>query len=489
MEKSETYLWKEKISKLLLSFSIPCIISFLVNALYNIVDQIFIGRWVWYLANWATNIVFPLTMICLWCAFLFWDWAASFLSIKLWEKKNEEGAKWVAIWILMTTIISILFCWITLTFLPELLNLFWCTDALREYATIYWRIIALWIPFFMIWIALNSIIRAEWNPKFAMVSMLVWAIINTALDPLFIFVFDLWIAWAAYATIISQFITFWLNIWFIFKLNTIKLKRNLFRFNRWYIKKLAWLWVSSMINQISIVFVIAVTNNLLAKYWAVSKYWSEIPITVIGIVMKIAMILNSIILWISVGSQPIVWYNYWARKFNRVKEALKLVLISCSIIWVIAFTLFQSIPEYIIWIFGAWNELYIEFACLAFRIYLLFCFWYWIQIPAGIFFQSIWKSRISAFLSLSRQIILLIPLFFILWHIYWIMWILYAWASADFISIIIAISFLIRETKSLWRKHKLEQKKEEKEEYKYDFNTTTFELFSTIKSKKLDLLS
>ena len=482
MEKSEAFLWKEKISKLLLSFSIPCIISFLVNALYNIVDQIFIGRWIWYLANWATNIVFPLTMICLWCALLFWDWAASFLSIKLWEKKNEEAAKWVATWILMTTIISIIFCCFTLIFLPQILTVFWCTEALRPYATTYWGIIALWIPFFMIWIALNSIIRAEWNPKFAMTSMIVGAIINIILDPLFIFVFNRWIAWAAYATIISQFITFGLNIWFILKLQTIKLSLKTFKPERYYIRKTAWLWISSMINQISIVFVIAVTNNLLWKYWALSKFWSEIPITVIGIVMKIAMILNSIILWISVGSQPIVWYNYWARKFNRVKEALKLVIISCSCIGVLAFTLFQTIPEQIIWIFGAWNEKYIEFACLAFRIYLLFCFWYWIQIPAWIFFQSIWKSRISAFLSLSRQIILLIPLFFILSKIYWIMGILYAWAVADFISIIIAISFLLRETKSLKKKHKQELEKED--EYTYNYWNNTLELFATVENKQ-----
>ena len=482
MKDSEAFLWKEKISSLLLRFSIPCIVSFIVNALYNIVDQIVIWRWVDYLANWATNIVFPLTMICLWFALLFWDWSASFLSIKLWEKKEEEAAKWVATWILMTVIISLIFCLITSIFLPEILSIFWCTDALREYATTYWSIIALWIPFFMIWISLNSIIRAEWNPKLAMISMIVWAIINIILDPIFIFVFELWIAWAAYATIISQFITFWLNIWFMLKLNVIKFKSNMFTLNRYYVWTLAWLWISSLINQISIVTVIAVINNLLSKYWMLSKYWSEIPITVIWIVMKIAMILNSIILWISIGSQPIVWYNYWARKYNRVKEVLKLVIILCSAIWILAFTLFQTIPELIIWIFGRWNELYIEFACLAFRIYLFFCFLYWIQIPAWIFFQSIWKSKISAFLSLSRQIIILIPLFFILWKEFWVMWILYAWAVADFLSVIIAIIFLIRETKSLWRKHKRETEKENPLNILKNFS---WELFEVVENRGL----
>ena len=482
MHENESFLWKEKVSKLLLSFSIPCIISFMVNALYNIVDQVFIWRWIWFLANWATNIVFPLTMVCLWFALLFWDWTASFLSIKLWEKKNEEAAKWVAIGILMTVIISLAFCWLTLVFLPEILTIFWCTEALRPYATTYWWIIALWIPFFMLWIALNSIIRAEWNPKFAMISMIIGAIINIILDPLFIFVFDFWIAWAAYATIISQFITFILNVWFILKLKNIKIKREMFCFDFHYIWKLAWLWISSLINQISIVAVIAVTNNLLGKYWAVSKYWADIPITVIGIVMKIAMILNSVILWISIGSQPIVGYNYWARKYNRVKEALKLVLISCSIIWIIAFILFQSIPETIIWIFGEWNDLYIEFACLAFRIYLFFCFCYWIQIPAWIFFQSIWKSKISALLSLSRQIIILIPAFFILGEIFGIMGILYAWAVADFLSVLLALYFLFRETKSLWRKHKRELERINPIE---SFTKFSWELFEVVQNRSL----
>ena len=178
--------------------------------------------------------------------------------------------------------------------------------------------------------------------------------------------------------------------------------------------------------------------------------------------MKLAMILNSIILWISVWSQPIVGYNYWAKLYHRVRETLNLVLIVCSIVWITAFILFQTIPGLIIWIFGAWDVLYIEFAILAFKIYLFFCFCYWIQIPAGIFFQSIWKSRISALLSLSRQIIILIPAFFILWHFFGIMWILYAGAVADFVSVLLALGFLMKENKSLCKKHNKEENIKEK---------------------------
>ena len=482
MKDHEAFLWKEKVSKLLLKFSIPCVISFMVNALYNIVDQIFIWRGIGYLANWATNIIFPLTMLCLWFALLFWDWAASFLSIKLWEGKKDEAAKWVATWSLMVIITSIIFCILILLFLPQILTIFWCTEALWDYATTYWGIIALWIPFFMIWITLNSIIRASWNPKFAMLSMVIWAVINTILDPILIFWFNTWVEWAAYATIFSQFITFIINARYISKLDFVTFNKEIFSLKWNYIRTVAWLWVSSLVNNISIVAVIAVTNNLLAKYWSVSKFWPDIPITVIGIVMKIAMILNGIILWISIWSQPIVGYNYWAKKYNRVKEALKLVLICCSIVWAISFTLFQTIPDKIIWIFGSWNELYIEFACLAFRIYLFFCFTYWIQMPAWIFFQSIWKSKISAFLSLSRQIIILIPLFFILWEEFWIMWILYAWAVADLLSVLIAIIFLFRETRSLWRKHR---KQTEKENPLNVLKNFSWELFEVVANRSL----
>jgi Na+-driven multidrug efflux pump len=240
MKDGWAFLWKEKVSKLLLKFSIPCIISFIVNALYNIVDQIFIWRGIDYLANGATNIVFPLMMVCLWFALLFWDWSASYLSLKLWEKKKEEAAKWVANGISMSVLVSVVFAILWYLFLPQLLNLFWCTDALRDYAMTYGSIIMLWVPFVMIWVTLNSIIRADWNPKFAMLSMIAWAVINTILDWWFIFGLGLWMAWAAYATIISQFITFVLNAWYVSKLNTVSLTRKSFHIDFWTTAKIMW---------------------------------------------------------------------------------------------------------------------------------------------------------------------------------------------------------------------------------------------------------
>ena len=191
MEKEENILGTEKIKRLIMKFSIPCIISLLVNSLYNIIDQIFIGWGVGYLGNGATNIVFPLTMIGLAFSLMLGDGASAYLSLKLGEKKKEEAAKGVGNGIIVSAIISIIFCIITLLFLTQLLNIFGCTEGLRGYAEAYGKIIAIGLPFMMIGIALNSIIRADGSPQYAMMSMVIGAILNTVLDPIFIFVFKM----------------------------------------------------------------------------------------------------------------------------------------------------------------------------------------------------------------------------------------------------------------------------------------------------------
>jgi len=449
MNKEENILGTEKIKKLIFKFSIPCIISMIVNSLYNIVDQIFIGWGVGYLGNGATNIVFPLTMIALAFSLMFGDGSSAYLSLKLGEKKKDEAAKGVGNGIIISVIISVIFCAITLLFLPILLNVFGCTDLLRDYATKYGRIIAIGLPFMMIGTTLNSIIRADGSPKYSMTSMVTGAILNIILDPVFIFVFKMGVEGAAIATVISQFITFLLNIIYIKKFKSITLtKENLkLKFN--ILKKLAMLGISSFITQMSFVFVMAVENNLLAKYGMESEYGSEIPITVLGIVMKISQILNSIIIGLAAGSQPIFGYNYGARKFDRVKESLKLVLGTSVIISIIAFILFQTIPDKLISIFGSGDEKYMEFACLTFRTYLFLCIFNGIQIPSGIFFQAIGKGTKSAILSLSRQILFLMPAMIILGKIFGLMGILYSGPFADGLAFILAAFFLFKEVKYL----------------------------------------
>lgn len=449
MEAEENILGKEKIGKLIKKFSIPCIISMLVNSLYNIVDQIFIGQGVGYLGNGATNVVFPLVMVGLAFSLMFGDGASAYLSLKLGEKKNKEAEVGIGNGILISAIVSILFCFITLIFLPLFLKLFGCTENLQSYAMTYGRIIAIGFPFSMIGTTLNSVIRADGSPKYSMISMIVGAVLNTILDPIFIFVFNKGVAGAAVATVISQIVTFALNIMYIKRFKTIKISKECFKLNKDTCKKITTLGISSFIMQMSFVCVMTVENNLLGRYGLDSKFGAEIPITVLGIVMKISQILNSIIIGIAAGSQPIFGYNYGAKKYDRVKETLKLVLGSSVIISTIAFILFQTIPNKLILIFGSGDENYIEFACLSFRIYLLLCIFNGIQIPSGIFFQAIGKSTKSAILSLSRQIIILIPAMVILGSMYGIIGVLSAGPVADGIAFILAFVFLAKEYKNL----------------------------------------
>ena len=450
MEKEENILGYEKIGKLIRKFAVPCIISLLVNSLYNIVDQVFIGWGVGILGNGATNVVFPLTMICLAFALMFGDGGAAYLSLKLGEKKQKEAAKGIGNAITISIIVSILLCATYLIFLPQLLNLFGCTENIRPFALEYGWIIVIGLPFMMIGTTLNSIIRADGNPKYAMTSMVIGAILNVILDPIFIFPLNMGVEGAAIATVISQIVTFLMNIFYIKKFKSVKIGKEELKPQFLVVRKVSALGISSFITQMSIVLVIAFENNLLGKYGAESKYGADIPITVLGIVMKISQILNSIIIGIAAGSQPILGYNYGAGKYNRVKKTLKYVLGLSLIISTIAFILFQTIPDKLISIFGSsGNELYMEFACVAFRTYLMLVICNGIQIPSGIFFQAIGKSAKSAILSLSRQIAFLIPAMVIFGSIFGLIGVLYAGPFADGLAFVISGILIIVEMKHL----------------------------------------
>ena len=449
MEKEENILGYEKIGKLIKKFSIPCIISLLVNSLYNIVDQIFIGWGVGYIGNGATNVVFPITMLCLAFALMFGDGSSAYLSLKLGEKNKKEASKGVLNGILISVIVAVLLCAIIIGFLPQILNLFGCTEALRNDAMGYGFFVALGLPFMMIGTTLNSIIRADGSPKYSMASMVTGAILNIILDPIFIFVFKMGVQGAAIATTISQFVTFAMNVAYLRRLKTIKITKKDIRLKPSVVLKVSMLGISSFITQMSIVLVIAFENNLLGKYGAESEFGSEIPITVLGIVMKISQILNSIIIGIAVGAQPILGYIYGAQNYDRVRKALKYVLGLSLIVSTIAFLLFQLIPDKLILIFGSGNELYIEFACYAFRTYLMLCICNGIQIPAGIFFQAIGKGVKSAVISLSRQILFLIPAMVIFGATFGIHGILYAGPLADGLAFVVASVLLILQVRKL----------------------------------------
>ena len=423
---------------------------------YNIVDQIFIGWGVGYLGNGATNVVFPITVICLAFALMFGDGSSAYLSLKLGENKKEEAKKGVCNGILACAIISIILCAIILIFLPQLLNIFGCTDSLRQYALDYGFVIALGIPFMMIGTTLNSIIRADGSPKYSMVSMVIGAIINIILDPIAIFTFNMGVKGAAIATIVSQIVSFIVNIMYIKRFKSIKVDKKSFKFEFLRAKTVAMLGVSSFITQMAIVIVICVQNKLFKKYGVNSKFGADIPITVLGIVMKINQILSSIIIGIAAGSQPIVGFNYGARKYKRVKETIKIVLISSLCVSCIAFILFQTIPEKLISIFGSGDELYNEFACLAFRVFLMLTLFNGIQIASGIFFQAIGKPAKSAFLTLSRQILFFTSAAIILSNTFGVMGVLYAGPVSDGLAFLVSATLLIFERRSLNKKEKEE---------------------------------
>ena len=324
----------------------------------------------------------------------------------------------------------------------------------------------------MIGTTLNSIIRADGSPKYSMFSMVIGAVLNTILDPIFIFMLHKGVEGAAIATVISQIVTFILNIAYIRKFKSIKITKECLKLKLGVCKKISMLGISSFITQMSIVCVMTAENNLLGKYGASSKYGAEIPITVLGIVMKINQILNSIIIGIAAGSQPILGYNYGAKKYDRVKKTLKIVLGLSVVISIIAFVLFQTIPDKLILIFGSGDANYMEFACLAFRVYLLLCIFNGVQIPSGIFFQAIGKSTKSAILSLSRQILILIPAMVILSHMYGIMGVLSAGPVADGLAFILAAVLLIKQTRSLKEGKQEFEKNKESEEVKNEITTT-----------------
>lgn len=441
----------EKVGKLLKIYAIPSIISMLVNALYNIVDQVFIGQGIGYLGTGATNIIFPITIVFAAFALMFGDGSSAYMSLMLGANKKDDAAKGVANGIILSIISSLLFTTVVLIFFPQLLNLFGCTSEFEPFAKDYGYIIAIGLPFMTICATLNSIIRADGSPKFAMASMLIGSILNVILDPIFIFAFDLGVKGAAIATVISQIVSFILNVIRLRKLKNIKLKKN-FKFNFFVAAKVTMLGASSFITQIFAAIIMGMQNNLLKKYGALSDYGSEIPISVIGIVVKVAEILNSVVLGLAVGSQPIIGYNYGARKFDRVKNTLKTAIITGLIISAAAFVLFQAIPDKIILLFGGEGDSnYIEFAKIAFRIYTLLIIGTSVQTPIGIFLQAIGKGGKSSLLSLSKQAIFPILGMLLMGNIFGLVGVISARPIADGLSFLLSIVLLISELRSFGR--------------------------------------
>lgn len=449
---NQNYLGEEKVSKLLLKFSVPCILSLLIGALYNIADQIFIGNSsIGFLGNTATTVVYPITVITLAFALFFGDGTAAFLSLCQGKKDTAKIHKSVGNMLICSLIVSALIMLIVGFGMDSILYKFGATDNSFSLAKDYCKIVLIGVPFYMISTALGSIIRADGNPKFAMISMLLGAIINIVLDPILIFVFNLGIKGAAFATITGQIISFIFSISYLFKAKTFKLSLQSFVLDFKLIIIFCKLGISSFLTQISIVIMSVVSNYVLKKYGLLSEYGGDIPVAVYGIVMKIYQIVISIVIGVAAGGQPIIGYNFGAAKFARVKKTYKYIIITSLIVSTIFFVLFESVPAFVIGLFGSESELYVKFGNMTLRIYLLLIIFTCTMKVSAIFLQALGNPLKSMLLSLVRDIVILVPLTLILPISMGIEGVLWAAPISDIFGIILTIVLVATEMKKINR--------------------------------------
>lgn len=411
MTKEDRSMEEKAISKLLLKFSVPCVMGLLISALYNIVDQIFIGNSeLGYLGNAATGVSFPVICIANAFAWCVGDGAASYLSICAGKKDTENAHKCVGTGITATLLISIVLAALCELTAEPLMSLFGASEQTLELAVTYFRIIAAFFPFYLLLNVMNSMIRADGSPAFAMTAMLTGAIINIILDPIFIFGLKWGIAGAAWATVIGQVASFAICAVYFFKPKSFRLTKHSFLPELSVLRHVISLGGATFVTQISIVTVSLVSNMMLAHYGALSKYGADIPISVFSIQTKVYTIVLNIVTGIALGGQPIFGYNYGAKRMDRVKETYRIVLRATIIVGVIATVIFQLWPQKVVGIFGAGNELYQEFAVKTFRIYLSLMTITCLVKMTALFFQAIGKSSYAVWASVVRDLLCFTPL-------------------------------------------------------------------------------
>ena len=452
--KKEFDLGRDKINKLLISFAIPCVISMLINSVYNIVDQIFIGKGVGTLGNAATNVIFPLVILANAIAGLIGNGAAANLSLKLGEKKETEARASIGSSITLTFIVSILFAVLAYIFLPKLVYMFGCTENVYEYAISYGKIILVGAPFMIIYSVLSSIIRADGNPKYSMIMLVVGAIINIVLDPVFIFGFNMGVFGGGLATVIGQVISFIIALCYLPKIKSVKLEREDFKINNSVLRTLS-LGLSSFITQATILVLFVFMNNMMTRFGALSKYGSDIPLSVYGVISKINSLYISFVLGVSIGAQPIIGFNYGAGNLERVKETLRKVLTINFVVGIIFNLIFILFPEQIAGIFISSEDisyaLFMEFAKLMCHSFLLACALNAMEMTTSIVVQSLGNVVKATAVSFIRQIILFIPLALLLSIGFklGLNGILYAGCLADGLTFVIASIIFIGEYKKL----------------------------------------
>ena len=446
---NNTQLGKETIGKLLLTFALPSVVSLVLNAVYNMVDQIFIGQGVGYLANGATNVIFPLTQAAVAIGLLLGDGTASFMNLKLGSRDEKAAEKGMSAGITGLLIAGVVLFLLYNIFLEKLCHLFGATEATLPYALEYGRIISLGIIFCVFSSGAMSIVRADGSPKLAMMGMVTGCIINLIGDPIAIFVLGLGVRGAAIATILGQAVNALIYAFYLVKPKAVKLNLSSFKGCFSYLPRVARLGLSSFTTQLCIVLVIAVQNNLLVYYGALSEYGAEIPMTALGVTMKVFTVLQCAIAGLMAGAQPIISFNYGSEHYDRVKKTLLITLIISLSLMAVATIWFQLAPMSIIQIFGSEDALYNDFATKCLQIFLSLLVFDGFQMVTSSFLQSIGKPVPASMLVLLRQIIISIPAMLTLSKLTGVLGVLYSGPVAAFVVGITSAFLLLREVRRI----------------------------------------
>ena len=447
MKPSENPLGSEPVSTLLRRFAVPSVIAMLVSALYNMVDQLFIGHSIGVLGNAATNVAFPLSMVCTSIGLLCGIGGAANFNLCMGRREPEHAKSYVGSAISMLAILGVILCVAVQLFLHPMMLLFGATPDVIDYACTYTRITSIGFPFLIVTIGGSNLIRADGSPKFSMLCNLVGAIVNTILDPLFIFVFHMGMAGAALATITGQILSFALVVFYLRGFKTLPLSLSDLKPNMACWARIAALGATPAFNQVAMMVVQIVMNNTLTYYGSNSVYGSDIPLACAGIISKVNMLFFSFVIGISQGLQPIVSFNFGAQKYDRVKDAYKKAVFAATAISIVAFLCFQFFPRQIIGIFGSGSKEYLHFAERYFRIFLFFTFLNGIQPVSSNFFTSIGAPKKGIFLSLTRQIIFLLPLLLIFPYFFGIDGVMYTAPIADLAAASVSIVMVVLEFK------------------------------------------
>ena len=430
-------------------FAIPAIISMLVSALYNIVDQIFIGQGVGMLGNAATNVAFPVTTIATALALLLGIGGASNYNLEMGAGREKKASSIAGTALSTLVITGAILAVAVLLFLRPLLSLFGATTDVMPYAVDYLGITAVGLPFYALSIGGNHIVRADRSPTYSMTCVLTGAIINTILDPLFIFGFGWGIKGAAWATVIGQVVSGILVIIYFGKFRKMYLEMSMLKPSSECLKAIISLGMASCINQIAMAIVQIVLNNILRYYGGLSVYGSDIPIACVGVISKVNQVFMAICIGISQGCQPIWGFNYGAKKYDRVRLAYRYSMIACTAIATVFFLCFQLFPHQIVSIFGTGSDLYFQFAERYLKIFMFMTFANGIQPMSSGFFTSIGKAKLGIVMSLTRQVLFLLPLIVVFSLIMGIDGVMYAGPIADAAAFVLAILFARRELRAM----------------------------------------